>query len=196
MRVLSFTLLTVVAGFLSCGCAVSVTGEPFAAETSRVSNKPLPFPSTIKNRTNDRNDGTSFEPCTAYTDSELLSLDINPATVEDAATVDSANYRGCHWQSTDYSAGGSGGNYSQIVGMKMPLDEYKRYMKTLQWQPDRSVQGRTIAIAAEFNACTAVFASDKAIVVTRRSSLNPSPGRTVECDRAFAFASLAVSKAP
>ncbi|MDP0398619.1 DUF3558 family protein [Tsukamurella strandjordii] len=196
---------------LLSACTTTVSGEPqpdvaaatgatttTAAPTSTSSApaKPLPFTPTIKNRTNDRTDGTTFEPCSAYTDAELLALDINPTTITDAAKIDYPNFRGCDWLGTDYTAKRGGSQYSQIVGRELTLDEYKRTMKRLPWQADRTANGRTIALAPENNYCIAAFASEKSIVTTSVIVTNPSPGRTVECDRAFAFASLAVSKAP
>ncbi|GAA1011738.1 hypothetical protein GCM10009551_096990 [Nocardiopsis tropica] len=198
-------------GLVLSGCTTTVTGDPApdaaAMSVTRTTNaasttkshapaKPLPFTPTIKNRTNDRTDGTSFEPCTAYTDAELIAIDINPSSIRDAAQVDAANYRGCRWNANDYTDSRGGGQYSQIVGREMGLDEYKRYMNTLQWQPDRQAHGRTIAYAPEKNYCISAFASEQSIVTTIAGSTNPSPGNKAECDRAIAFASLAVSKAP
>ncbi|ADG77940.1 hypothetical protein TPAU25S_00044 [Tsukamurella paurometabola] len=191
-----FLLIAVACAALVSGCATAVPGEPIATGSSRASTKPLPFTPTIKNRTNDRNDGTTFEPCTAYTDADLLPLDINPGSIRDAAQVDAANYRGCRWNANDYTARSGGGQYSQIVGLTMTLEQYKRSMKTLRWQPDRQAHGRTIAYAPENNYCSASFSSERAIVVTIASSTNPSPGNQAECERAIAFASLAASKAP
>ncbi|WP_343930365.1 DUF3558 domain-containing protein [Tsukamurella strandjordii] len=200
----------VAAALLVSGCTTTLSGEPVSGvpssvttngtaaptSTSRPPAKPLPFTPTIKNRTNDRTDGTTFEPCSAYTDAELLALDINPTTITDAAKIDYPNFRGCDWLGTDYTAKRGGSQYSQIVGRELTLDEYKRTMKRLPWQADRTANGRTIALAPENNYCIAAFASEKSIVTTSVIVTNPSPGRTVECDRAFAFASLAVSKAP
>ncbi|KXP12549.1 hypothetical protein AXK60_04860 [Tsukamurella pseudospumae] len=156
----------------------------------------MPFTPTINDRTNDRTDGTTFEPCNAYTDAELIALNINPETITDAAQVDSANYRGCRWRAQNYTAARGGGQYSQIVGREMTLDQYKRYLSTKVWQTDRMASGRPIAVAAENNGCSASFSSEQSIVTTIATSTNPSPGNVLECDRAVAFASLAISKAP
>ncbi|ADG79521.1 hypothetical protein TPAU25S_00737 [Tsukamurella paurometabola] len=183
----------------TAGCATAISGEPTSALWSpRTSPKPLPFTPTIKNRTNDRTNGTTFEPCSAYTDTELRTLGIDPATISDAAQVDSANYRGCHWQSIGYStATGKGILYSQITGDEKSLDTYKRKYRMLPWQTDRIVNRRSIAVATENDYCLAVFASEAAVVITRAGQpVNPSPGRTVECEKAIAFASLAITKAP
>lgn len=190
-------LLAIAFVLLLAGCTVDVAGDPTSAlKSPRTSVKPLPFTPTIQGRTNDRTDGTTFEPCSAYTDNELRSLDINPATRMDAAAVDFANYRGCHWRGNDYTASRGGGEYSQIVGLKMALPDYKKYMSPRVWQPDRMVHGRTLAVSSTLVYCSAAFASEFAIVSTIVASSNPSPGNVAECDRAIAFASLAITKAP
>ena len=182
---------------LLTSCATEVPGEASSPlKSPRTSIKPLPFTPTIQGRTNDRTDGTTFEPCSAYTDAELRSLDINPATRMDAAAVDFANYRGCHWRGNDYTAARGGGEYSQIVGREMTLPEYKKYMSSMPWQPDRLVHGRPLAVAIENDYCVANFASEFSIVTTIVASSKPSPGNVAECDKAVAFASLAITKAP
>ncbi|MET9328588.1 DUF3558 domain-containing protein [Tsukamurella sp. NPDC003166] len=186
----------VAASLVLGGCTVVVPGDPVGAQQSHNSPKPLPFTPTIKDRTNDRTDGTSFEPCNAYSNAELAALEINPDSIEDAAKVDAANYRGCHWRGIDYTIRHGGTRYSQIVGREMTLEQYKRYMASLRWQTDRTVHGRTLAVAAENDNCLAVFRSAESIVATIVATTNTSPGNTVECERAVAFASLAISKAP
>ena len=176
---------------------MDVAGDPTSAlKSPRTSVKPLPFTPTIQGRTNDRTDGTTFEPCSAYTDTELRSLNINPATRMDAAAVDFANYRGCGWRGTDYTAARGGYEYSQIVGRELTLDEYKKSMSHREWQPDRMVHGRPLAVSATLDYCSAAFRSEWSIVSTIVASNTPSPGNVAVCDRAIAFATLAITKAP
>ncbi|MDP0398946.1 DUF3558 domain-containing protein [Tsukamurella strandjordii] len=194
------------------GCTASVPGDPVSAGRDShievttappspsqigLSSAPLPFTPTIQGRTNERNNGSSFEPCTAYTPEELRALGIDPATVEDAAISNSPNFRGCHWSGIresptdrDYL------NYSQIVGKRITLEAYKREQDFRTWLPDRTVQGRRLAVATTPNDCTAVFLSEAAVVITGALPLRASPGLTRECDAAIAFAALAISKAP
>lgn len=184
--------LTVLLG----GCTVAVPGEPTATSGPRTSAEALPFTPKIKGRTNERTDETSFEPCIAYTDADLQALDINPRSMHDAAQVDFPNYRGCRWRANGYTPSAGGVEYSQIVGRELTLDEYKMQMKGLPWQSDRVAHGRPIAVAIESDYCVANFASEESIVTTIVASNTPSPGNTVECDKAVAFASLAITKAP
>ncbi|CAM4013253.1 DUF3558 domain-containing protein [Tsukamurella strandjordii] len=158
---------------------------------------PLPFTPTIQGRTNERNDGSSFEPCTAYSAQELRDLNIEPASLQDAAKSNSPNFRGCHW--TSIKAGPADRtylDYSQVVGKRISLDAYKREQNFRAWQPDRVVMGRRLAVAPMKYDCTAAFISESAVVTTGAIALSPSPGLTRECDAAVAFATLAISKAP
>ncbi|GAA0995816.1 hypothetical protein GCM10009551_061450 [Nocardiopsis tropica] len=180
----------VLAAAATAACAVA--GDPIPAIDVSTS---LPVVPTISERVNGRNDGTTFEPCTAYRAEELIPLGIAPSSISDAAFSDSPNYRGCGWDSPDRTL-----KFSQVVGDEKTLDNYKKKHSNRSWQPDRSVNGRTIAVAPDSNdGCIAVFMSSEAIVGTVvgvTSARPPSPGLQEECDKAFAFASLAASKAP
>ncbi|MDP0398944.1 DUF3558 family protein [Tsukamurella strandjordii] len=207
---------TLAAGIVStlalAGCTPSITGEavstegssqatitsvPPAASPSRATASQLPFTTTVEGRTNERNDGSSFEPCTAYTAQELRALNIDPFSLADAAKSRSPNFRGCEW--TSVKAGPSDRNYlnySQIVGKRITLDDYKREQSFRPWQPDRIVMGRRLAVAPTKYDCTAAFISEAAVVITGTITPYPSSGLVRECDAAVAFATLAISKAP
>ncbi|CAM3907038.1 DUF3558 domain-containing protein [Tsukamurella strandjordii] len=189
MRSLLFCIV-VLAAAATAACAV--TGDPIPAIDVSAS---LPVVPTISERVNGRNDGTTFEPCTAYRAEELIPLGIAPSSISDAAFSDSPNFRGCDWLSPDRIT-----FISQILGDEKSLDNYKRKHSYRKWQPDREVNGRSIATATDSNdGCIAAFMSMEAIVVSgiRTSTAGrPSPGLKQECDKAFAFASLATSKAP
>ncbi|MDP0398945.1 DUF3558 family protein [Tsukamurella strandjordii] len=194
------------------GCTTSVPGAPVSADRDSQAEEtdapptmsqtgpptaPLPFTPAIQGRTNERNDGSSFEPCTAYSAQELRDLNIEPASLQDAAKSNSPNFRGCHW--TSIKAGPADRtylDYSQVVGKRISLDAYKREQNFRAWQPDRVVMGRRLAVAPMKYDCTAAFISESAVVTTGAIALYPSPGLTRECDAAVAFATLAISKAP
>ncbi|GIZ98514.1 MULTISPECIES: DUF3558 family protein [Tsukamurella] len=179
-------------GLTTTACTIGLPGDPVPAIDVSAS---LPFKPTIVERVNGRNDGTSFEPCVAYSATELSALGINGASVSDAGFSESPNYRGCHWTSQDAAT-----QYSQIVGDEASLETYKRKHSYRQWRPDRVASGRTVAIAPDSNdGCIAAFISRDAVVATivaGNLSKPPSAGLQEECDKAFAFASLAASKAP
>lgn len=194
-------------------CSTTIPGEPNApttgppvsptsaaaatATTPQPSPRPLPFVPKIKDRTNDRNNQTTFEPCTAYTDDELRRLNIDPSTMTDAPQADSPNYRGCRWNSVrssprdrDYL------EYSQIVGKRQTLEEYRRDQSYRNFREDRIVLGRRIVVSAMKYDCSATFEVEATTAVTIVQALYPSPNLTRECDAAIALASLGVSKAP
>ncbi|GAA4383435.1 hypothetical protein GCM10023147_02660 [Tsukamurella soli] len=165
---------------------------------------PLPFAPTIAERWNRRNDGTSFEPCIAYSANEALALGMDPRTLEDAAISDSPNYRGCHWELTrrDGDSRGRWWNWvSQIVGNQPPLTSYKASHHEYAWVSDRFVDGRTFALGnrrtTQSVECYVVFTSGTALVGTA-VNFETASRRTQaeECDRAFRIAALAASKAP
>ncbi|GAB3125578.1 hypothetical protein GCM10027289_00050 [Tsukamurella serpentis] len=155
----------------------------------------MPFVPRFAGRTNERNDGTSFEPCTAYSDAELRSLGVASQTLSDAAISESPNYRGCHWQSPNGS-----GRFSQIVGNEKSTSDYKAKQSARPWQPDRVVNGRIVIVATELgDGCLASFMSRNAMVHSSfrvTSPGKPSADLVPECEKAIAWATLAISKAP
>ncbi|WP_231706752.1 MULTISPECIES: DUF3558 domain-containing protein [Tsukamurella] len=185
---------------LLSGCAVAVEGEAVVEESVVKRSvlapaQPLPFTPQHAGRTNERNDGTSFEPCTAYTDEEMRNLGAEPRTLKDAAISVSPNYRGCHWQSGDGIA-----SFSQTLGNEKSLDAYKAKQSYRPWQPDRVINGRRVIVTTEDrDGCFASFMSEKAIVHSAYSVAvfgTPSPGLVSECNKAIEWATLAISKAP
>lgn len=190
-------ILVVTAALASAACTVSIDGEAGSTSSSPSwsSAVPLPFTPTITERANDRNDGTPFEPCTAYSDSEVRTLGASPSSISDAAFSDSPNYRGCHWNSTNKA-----GQFSQTVGNERSLADYKTKQSFRPWRADMQISGRTVIWTTEDDdGCFASFMSQKAIVHSSyrtTSAGKPSPGLVEECRIAIAFATLAISKAP
>ncbi|GAA4392099.1 DUF3558 domain-containing protein [Tsukamurella soli] len=179
------------------GCTTTIPGEPIAAKGSAVASQtagspPLPFAVTFTERWNHRNDGSSFEPCTAYSSAELRSIGIDPASVSDAAGHDSPNIRGCHWKRGDAGP-------SQFVTNPAGLDRYKRLQRDKRWSPDTIVNGRRIAVATgDDDTCGAAFESQRALVVTLITAYPQRTGRSLdeECAWVVRFASMAAARAP
>ncbi|GEE02073.1 hypothetical protein nbrc107696_25190 [Gordonia spumicola] len=64
----------------------------------------MPFTVTNPDRWNAQNDGVSFEPCTAFTYTQLVEMRVDPRTVVDASAERRyPNGRGCTW---DYASTG------------------------------------------------------------------------------------------
>ncbi len=193
-------LIGIAGAVLASSCAVSVAGEAVPAEdavsrAAAASSPPLPFIPEFEGRTNNRNDGTSFEPCTAYTEDEMRALGADPSTIKDVMISVSPNYRGCRWRSPDRVA-----TFSQTLGNEKSLDVYKAKQSWRPWQPDRVINGRRVILTTEReDGCFASFISENAIVHSAYSVAvfgKPSPGLKVECEKAIAWATLAISKAP
>ncbi|WP_232015599.1 DUF3558 domain-containing protein [Tsukamurella paurometabola] len=160
------------------------------------SARPLPFVPKYKERTNERNNGTTFEPCTAYSDEEMRALGADPATLEDVMISDSPNYRGCQWQSPDRT-----GYFSQELGNEVSLETYKAKQSHRPWQRDRTIKGRNVIVTTERDSgCFASFMSQGAIIhsvyYADGKGAQPSPGLVTECNKAIEWATLAISKAP
>ncbi|ORB52132.1 hypothetical protein BST43_19450 [Mycobacteroides saopaulense] len=96
-------LLTAVALTIA-GCGGPVAGDAVTAASSTSSRGATPTSPTVTNTLpgphpppNQNNDGTTFDPCLAYTASELSGWGIDPATVNDVA-IDDTLQRGCTWK--------------------------------------------------------------------------------------------------
>ncbi len=185
---------------LLAGCAVSIDGEPIGLEDgpsrgAARSAPALPFVPEFSGRTNNRNDGSSFEPCTAYTSAELRAFGADPTTIQDAAFSESPNFRGCSWTSTDRII-----RLSQVVSNQGTLAEYKVKQGRRPWQADLPIAGRTVAVAPERpEGCMSVFESGTALIITAirvAEGGSPSTGLKTECDTVVAWATLAIAKAP
>ncbi|NMD56334.1 MULTISPECIES: DUF3558 domain-containing protein [Tsukamurella] len=188
--------LVTIAMLLSA-CAVSVEGQAVPeGRAAGVSARPLPFVPKYKERTNERNNGTSFEPCTAYSAEEMRALGADPATLQDVMISDSPNYRGCQWQSPDRT-----GYFSQELGNEVSVEVYKAKQSRRPWQRDRTISGRTVIVTTERDSgCFASFMSEGAIIHSvfhaDGKDAKPSPGLVAECNKAIEWATLAISKAP
>lgn len=185
---------------LVVSCAVSVPGEGVsderAVKRASASARPLPFVPQYEGRTNERNDGTTFEPCTAYSDNEMRALGADPRTLKDVMISVSPNYRGCRWQSPDGSA-----YFSQTLGNEVSLEVYKAKQSRRPWRSDRLIDGRTVILTTEGDdGCFASFMSENAIIHSAYTvdgwGAKPSTGLVAECNKAIEWATLAISKAP
>ncbi|MFC5335001.1 MULTISPECIES: DUF3558 family protein [Mycobacterium] len=119
MRQLSSLILTASAVTLaSVGCTTTITpgdattASSTTAQTSPTVTNTLPGPHPPPN---DNNNGTSFDPCLAYTADELKSWGVAPGSVEDVGAKDTVQ-RGCTWK-------GDGWEVQQLV-VNRSIDEF------------------------------------------------------------------------
>ncbi|NMO04308.1 DUF3558 family protein [Gordonia sp. TBRC 11910] len=195
----SYTCLTVilcVAVLMCTGCTVSNfdSSHLSTAQVSERLHPQLPFASTFPNRWNQGNDGTEYEPCVAVTGAVAERLGLDPASIEDAATVDHQTARGCRWRDHEKSPW----SVSQIVGNQASLAAYKSQNRSLTWRPDLEISGRQVAVS-EINSTTCVthVQSSGAGVSTLAQyiSANAPPIDEI-CDRAIAFTRATIDKMP
>ncbi|MUM16527.1 DUF3558 domain-containing protein [Mycobacterium sp. CBMA271] len=114
---------------LVAGCATTIDGQPATGEIRAIStgqpiatttNTPvvtntLPGPHPPPNSSND---GTTFDPCLAYSAEEIRAWGVNPTKVEDLGTKD-PDLRGCIWS----SGGADHWTVSQLV-INRQVSEY------------------------------------------------------------------------
>ncbi len=93
-------------------CSTTTSGSPAPAGTpstsvpgssSPTSSVSIPYTLTAPHPPpGKKNDGTSFDPCVAYTAEEIRSWGVDPSKVEDIATR-GLEYRGCNWSADGWS---------------------------------------------------------------------------------------------
>ena len=195
----SFALL------LLAGCEVADSGTravPDSAATPSSSSapasetaEPLPFENQFPDRRNPANDGTEYEPCTAFSHVELAKFGVDPAVVEDIAQVNGQGTRGCYWFMPNAFALG------QLVTNSNSLVEYKSALKVLEWKPDITIGGRAVGIfdlKDDTGSCSTYVQSHAAAVITEVSvSTSPSARSAIDpCKLVEDFTRAYIDKIP
>lgn len=162
----------------------SVTGT---SSTTATNTLPAPHP-----QPNTNNNGTSFDPCLAYTADELKSWGVAPGSVEDKGVKDTVQ-RGCLWK-------GDGWVLQQLV-VNRQLDEY------LDQELFPGAEAITIGglSAVKFRSppddmtgCYVEIPSQKATVGTIVSVRDPKAKQAIPdaCTKALAIAADTAKKLP
>lgn len=201
-RVLGALLLTFVAG--GCAHIREASEEVRSAGTVGVSQQQtktgaLPFENAFPHRWNERNDGTTYEPCAAVSHETLVDLGLDPSTVNDSAGTDGQSLRGCRWKST--ALGRADWTVSQFVGNSVSLAANQaRYSSEVDsWLPDVQIGGRTVGVhyTSSGQDCDTYVQSGRAGVITLvMFHVVPPPPPSEICDRALAFTRATTSKMP
>lgn len=196
------------AGTLLAGCSETRVGAVHAAPVRAVAVD-LPFEPEQATRLNDRNDGSTFEPCVAYQDADLLSLNIDPATMQDLMPWPDPVRRGCAWAIpgfiymqgvTDIAAGAP--DFNTRTAADAPLDTGgliaalgESNVTDHTWEPTDPIDGRVIALYHDSKyQCGTVFETQDSIVITL---LDVFPAVEPEiCAKVIAFTELAVAASP
>lgn len=189
-------VLTISSCVVDDGASQAVPG----GSTSLPSNGPdksvaLPFDNPFPNRWNPSNDGTSYEPCVAFSQEELQRFGVDDKFVEDAAQVDGQGIRGCIWYMRDtYSL-------SIVVTNAESLSQYKSGTPELDWKQDRLVNGRVVGLADlayDDATCTTYIQSGRSIVATdvTISSAKEARDRYDPCKIVLDFTAAYIDKIP
>lgn len=123
--------------------AVPVAG-PASLETVQPTARSvaLPFENRFPNRWNSSNDGSPYEPCVAFSGSELLRFKIDPDVIEDAALVDGQGIRGCSWTMPETFS------FSNLVTNSRSLDVYRAGTTENNWLPDIGIGEHNVGVFA------------------------------------------------
>lgn len=199
MRQLSHLIITAsTATVVLAGCTTTITpGDATRASSTTASTAqtsptvtstlPGPHPSA-----NENNDGTSFDPCVAYTSDELKAWGVAPGSVEDKGVKDTVQ-RGCQWK-------GDGWVLQQLV-VNRTLNEY------LDQQRFPGSEAITVGglNAVRFRSppddqtvCFVVLPSQRATVGTIVRVNDPQAQRSIPdpCVKAMAIATDSARKLP
>lgn len=161
---LSFTILFLAACQVEDGATEATPGATsVVTESTGPEDISLPFDNPFPNRWNPSNDGTSFEPCVAYSDDELLRFGVDPSVIEDAAIVDGQGIRGCDWFMPRQFT------LSSVVTDSTSLEHYKAGARELDWKADLVVGGRIVGQAQlndDERTCKTYVQSYESVIVT------------------------------
>ena len=187
------------------GCGVSMNSPDLLQERSARSlgaasgTVVLPFGTTFTQRWNERNDGTSYEPCAALDGVALAHMGIDPRSVRDGAGTDGQTARGCRWTYAPVNENPTDWIVSQSVGDYTSLMSYQEKYSWRHWLPNTDLSGRGVGVSgdAELGECLTYVQSGGAGVVTLVVHHGlPHPPVQEVCDRALAFTEATIGKMP
>ncbi|WP_191989227.1 DUF3558 domain-containing protein [Mycobacteroides salmoniphilum] len=110
---------------------------------------------------NDYTNGTTFEPCTAFTADELRAWGVDPANVEDVG-VENRLLRGCRWRPS---------SRSWSLGIRVHNSSVAKYLEpdsALKLQKPTTIGGRSGAVNSgegRQTFCDVILPSQKAVVI-------------------------------
>ena len=183
---------TVVAGCSMSGQPLPVTSAPATPQQTDSMGRSLPFKNSVRDRWNPSNNGTDYEPCTAFTTAELDELGVASSSIRDAATVDGQSLRGCRWyyrESRDWVA-------DQLVINYRSRAEYLASNPDFAVNYEVNIDGITVGVIEDStDACFTYIQSGRAAILTSAAShVKPAPPRGQICQRAIALTQLTLKK--
>ena len=191
MLILPVLLLSV------AGCGESTAVDAVSGTRSGSAQVDLPFESTFTQRSNERNDGSAYEPCVALGQAASERLGIDAGSVRDAAGTDGQTARGCRWSYSN--SDGEQWIVSQTVANSASLSDYKARYEWSHWRADIDIDGRHVGISedARLGECMTYVQSRRAAVLTAVVHQGlPHPPVQEACDRAIAFTEATIGAMP
>lgn len=198
------TVLLAVGAAVLAACSTTTSGSPFPAATTSASTSgsasspttsvSIPYTLTAPHPPpGAKNNGTTFDPCVAYTAEEIRSWGVDPSKVEDTATR-GLEYRGCVWTADGWAI-------EQGV-INNPISDY---LNTPVYPGSRAEKiGGLDGVVYQSPAtgdsmCTAALPSQQATVHVIVSIYNEKRGRKAApdlCAKAVEVATFVATKLP
>ncbi|MBD0023917.1 DUF3558 domain-containing protein [Gordonia pseudamarae] len=192
------------AAFATVSCAIAGVPSPSADSTDTTSTptsirqtddhgKELPFTTKFPDRWSANNDGTTYEPCTSLTDTELSALGVDPTTVKDVALANHQTARGCIWSYRGRWMGG----VSHFTGDKPTFEEEKKDRSWYEKSYDITIDGRLVLVDYwDSSRCITTVEVEHASVSTIVTRLWNPPPESELCNLAIEFTKLTLPKMP
>jgi hypothetical protein len=183
--------LAVAAATLTSFCAAACGESPDtnAHSTTKASASTEP----ADGRTNNHNNGSTYEPCTAMA-KVVATLGLDANTKRDLATIPRDPTRGCRW--TD-DARREQWDLTQIVTNWASLEQYRsRHQAVDVWLPDLTIRDRTIGVFKDpHGSCGTYVQSGMSGVLTTVGNSSGGTGFD-ECAKAIEATTAVIDQIP
>lgn len=183
--------------FASVACTTSTTGQTTSSSADQTSVSTATTASASSGAhaaPNKYNDGTTFDPCTAYTADEIRSLGLDPTTIAD---VDDPQLRGCRWMDGPQKAWAFTNDVLNTTVQKYLEPDSTKYV-----QRSVTIAGLEAAVYSvdrDGQGCDVVLPSQQAVVFITISLHDPQRGRELvpdTCAKAVDVATFVAGKLP
>lgn len=173
----------------SCS-TTAIQGQPSATTVAPTSSAPQATRHTIAHPPpSERNNGTSFDPCEAFTDVDLHSVGLDPSTIK---ASDSSFVRGCNWDGVGW--------YAEIGVLNGPVDRYldQNHFPGSQRITVAGLNGVTYRVPPDdVRGCFIELPSGQATVGTIVQILDPASAKISDgCVKAVEIATMLGPKLP
>lgn len=186
---LRYLPVAVAALFTVTACSTVTSGEP-STTAAPTSSAPQAARHTVAHPPpSERNNGTSFDPCEAFTDDDLRSVGLDPATIK---ATKSSFVRGCIWNGVGWNV--------QIGVLNGSVDRYLNQDSFAGAQP--IVVGGLNGVSyrdepGNLRSCYVELPSEKSTVGTALDILDPANAKIPDaCTKAVEVATMLAPKLP